>query len=300
LVILLGETARKFQKDRVMQAAASISFFILLTVVPLTLVTLIVGGAILEGENVSATLVEAVEQLAGPQAAEIAQRVIDSLGTADSTTNTTIFSLLVALWAASTAFAHLRQTLNVMWETPQASEGVKGYVLRRMIGIGFLFLLGVMLMLAAVLSRLLINLLEAIAQSEKVEGAISVLFSDFSGFLVLFIVFFIMYRILPHRRLPTADLVVGSVVTTALFLVGEWGLSIYFSRASHVSLYGAAGAAMALLLWMYYSATVVLTSAEFTYVWSERENLWVGTEDLTLKEAVMQQLPGRLGSRSET
>jgi membrane protein len=301
IVLLLGETYRKFQQDYVMRAAASISFFVLLTIVPLLLVTLVIGGAILEGEDVQARLIEIAEQLAGPQAAEFIERVLTSLGTAEATTNTTIISVLIALWAASLAFAHLRSMLDTMWEVdPEEVEGVKGYVVRRVVGIAFLFLLGVLVVLSVFVFRLLVRVLDAVTRSEALEGALSVLFSDLTAFALLFVIFFAIYRILPHKRLPYPDLIVGAAVTTGLFLVGEWALSIYFERSSHTTLYGAAGTAMILLIWLYYSSTIVLTSAEFTYVWSQRESIWADAGDLTLKEAVMRYVPARPGSQSRS
>lgn len=293
LVLLLGEVYRKFKSDEVILYGASITFFMLLTLVPLMLVTLIFGSNVLEGQDVQARLVETAADIAGEQAADFTERVLGSLGGSESTTNTTILSTLVALYAASTAFAQLRKMLNKMWEAEPSLPGMRAYMLRRAVGILFLFALGAAVMIVMVASRLLAQVAQAVILPDALEGFVSIMLSDFTGFALIFIVFLAMYRILPNRKLPGWDLLVGTAVTTGLFVVGEWGLGIYFSRASHVSLYGAAGTAMVLLLWMYYSAVVVLVGAEFTYAWSRRAKLWIGSDDLTPREAAMQQLPDR-------
>ena len=299
LILLLGEIFHKFQKDRLIRAAASISYFILLTIVPLTLVAILAASAVLQGEDAQQTIVDAVEGIAGDQAAELVGRVVDSVGSAPASTNATIVSLLVALWAASLAFAHLRQTLDLMWESDEHGKGVRGYVVRRAIGIAFLFAMGAIVLVMTVAYRVVMQILEQVVLKQPLDGQSTVLFNDLIGFGILFLVFYAMYRILPHRRLPMLDLAIGALATTGLYVIGEWALGIYFSRASYSTLYGAAGTVMVLLLWLYYSTTVVLVGAEFTFVWFERKDLWADAGDLTLKEAVMRQLPGRSGPQSQ-
>jgi membrane protein len=301
LVLLLGETYRKFQQDNVMRAAASISYFTLLTIVPLLLLAIVVGSAFLETDDIEPQLIELTSELAGPQAAEFVGRFVDSLGAAAASTNTTILTVILALWAASLAFAHLRSMLNTMWEVDSSEvDGVRGYVVRRAIGIAFVLVMGMALVLTVFVFRLAASVFAVLLHSEAIEGEVSILLSDLTGFAVLFVVFFAVYRILPHKRLPYPDLVVGAAVTTVLFLLGEWVLSVYFENSSRTTIYGAAGTTIALLLWLYYSSTIVLTSAEFTYVWSQRDRVLADAGDLTLKEAVMRQLPDRRASRSET
>lgn len=299
LVLLLGEIFRKFQKDHVIRAAASISYFILLTIVPLTLVAILIAGAVLQGEDAQQAIVGAVDDIAGEQAAELVGRVVESVGSAPASTNTTIVSLIIALWAASLAFAHLRQTLDLMWESDDEGKGVRGYVVRRAIGIAFLIAMGAIILIVTVAYRVIMRTFEQVVLKQPLDGQFAVLFNDLAGFGILFLVFYAMYRILPHRRLPMLDLAMGALATTGLYVIGEWALGIYFSRASYSTLYGAAGTAMVLLLWLYYSTTVMLVGAEFTFVWYERDDVWADAGDLTVKEAVMRQLPGRSKPQSQ-
>jgi membrane protein len=64
--------------------------------------------------------------------------------------------------------------------------------------------------------------------------------------------------------------VVGGLVTGVLFVAGNWLLGLYLSRAAVATSYGAAGALVAILLWVFVSAQVVVLGAEFTKVFGRR------------------------------
>ncbi len=59
-------------------------------------------------------------------------------------------------------------------------------------------------------------------------------------------------------------------MTAALFTLGKFGLGIYLGSAGVASAYGAAGSIVALVIWVYYSAQVLLVGAEFTEVYARR------------------------------
>ena len=63
-------------------------------------------------------------------------------------------------------------------------------------------------------------------------------------------------------------MVVGAVATAVLFTVGKSLISWYIGSSAVASSYGAAGALMVLLLWVYYSAQIFLLGAEFTKVYA--------------------------------
>jgi membrane protein len=59
-------------------------------------------------------------------------------------------------------------------------------------------------------------------------------------------------------------------VTAILFVIGKFLLGWYLGRQSFASTYGAAGSLLILLLWVYYSAQILLFGAEFTQVYARR------------------------------
>ena len=80
---------------------------------------------------------------------------------------------------------------------------------------------------------------------------------------------FISFRIFEYSDI-TADgsITLGAAVTAGLFTLGKFLLGIYLGSAGVASAYGAAGSIVALVIWVYYSAQVLLVGAEFTEVYA--------------------------------
>ena len=94
------------------------------------------------------------------------------------------------------------------------------------------------------------------------NGAVSLILISF--------LFAAIYKVLPDRDLEWRDVVVGAVVTGVLFTIGKSLISWYIGSSAVASSFGAAGALIVLLLWVYYSAQIFLLGAEFTKIFAER------------------------------
>ena len=70
----------------------------------------------------------------------------------------------------------------------------------------------------------------------------------------------------------------GALVTALLFVGGKYFFGLYLASSHATAAYGAAGSLALLLLWLYYSAGVLLLGAEFTQVWSQRHGARVAPE----------------------
>jgi membrane protein len=88
---------------------------------------------------------------------------------------------------------------------------------------------------------------------------------------VITALFTVLYRVLPDVKLRWRDVAVGAFATAVLFTIGKQLIGLYLGRSSTVSMYGAAGSIVVLLVWVYYSAQIVLLGAEFTRVYTERD-----------------------------
>jgi len=67
-----------------------------------------------------------------------------------------------------------------------------------------------------------------------------------------------------------ATFVVGGVITGILFTIGKSLIGWYIASSAVASSYGAAGALIILLLWVYYSVQIFLFGAEFTKIYANR------------------------------
>ena len=84
------------------------------------------------------------------------------------------------------------------------------------------------------------------------------------------LLFMAIYKILPHAAIEWRDVWVGAAITALLFTIGRALLGLYLGNTAVASAYGAAGALAVVLLWVNYSAQIVLFGAEFTQVFARR------------------------------
>jgi membrane protein len=130
--------------------------------------------------------------------------------------------------------------------------------------------MGFLLMVSLVVSTGLTafgNYLDSILPFGKI--ILTVLNVVVSLMLISFL-FAAIYKVLPDRNLEWGDVGVGAIVTAILFTVGKSLISWYIGSSAVASSFGAAGALIALLLWVYYSAQIFLLGAEFTKIYADR------------------------------
>ena len=78
-----------------------------------------------------------------------------------------------------------------------------------------------------------------------------------------------MFKWLPDAEIGWRDVWLGGVVTAALFEIGKFLIGFYIGKQGLESTFGAASSIVVLLVWVYYSAQIVLYGAEFTYVYAK-------------------------------
>jgi membrane protein len=73
---------------------------------------------------------------------------------------------------------------------------------------------------------------------------------------------------LPGVPIAWRDVWIGSAITALLFTVGKFAIGFYIGRSHLGAAYGAAGALVTVLVWVYYAAQIFLFGAEFTFVYA--------------------------------
>jgi membrane protein len=84
------------------------------------------------------------------------------------------------------------------------------------------------------------------------------------GLVVLAFAFAGLLKFLPDAHVRWRDALVGGVVAAVLFSAGKKLFALYLAHAGITSSFGAAGSLAVLLMWLYFSAAVLLLGAEFS------------------------------------
>jgi membrane protein len=165
----------------------------------------------------------------------------------------------------------LKDAINTIWETKEPEgAGVWWYLRTYLISfagiLGLGFLLAVSLVVSTVLS----------AMSAWLGGVAESLFWQIVNFLislgVLTLLFAMFFRWFPDGPVDWDDAWRGGLVTAALFNVGKLAIAWYIGSQGLESTYGAAASVVVLLIWVYYSAQIVLFGGEITHVYAQQIN----------------------------
>src|SRR5205814_8396792 len=129
----------------------------------------------------------------------------------------TIIGIITLIVTASGVFGEMQTSLNAIWKVKPQGTTVSRLIRARAASLGLVAALGFLLMVSLVVSTALTafgNYLDSVLPFGKV--ILTVLNVVVSLMLISFL-FAAIYKVLPDRSLEWGDVVVGAVVTAALF-----------------------------------------------------------------------------------
>jgi len=275
--------------DRIHRDGAQVGFFAMLSFVPLALLLVAAFGLVFDDaevrERVVKTVFENIPLSAEGDRDRLEATVSDALERAGSIGP---FSILLLIVAGSGVMGALRHTINEAWDIHERPPLLRRKALDLALILGATIVLA--LSLAVTATRKAANVLD----DEEGGGVFAVLL-DLVGDVLPFVftggVILFLYCVLPVHRQRPKDVWPGVVVAVLLLAILREGLELYFEHlADFGALYGSLGALMALLLFVYAAAMVLLFGAEFASEWTRLP----GREE-TAKE--VRELAGRLRLR---
>jgi membrane protein len=193
----------------------------------------------------------------------------------------TIFGVVALLAGATTVFVELQRDLNIIWRCKvDQSRGALDFVLTRVLALGVVLGIGFLLLVSLAAS----TVISAVTSSVGVH-AIARAGEFVASFVVITLLFAAIYKLLPNRKIAWGDVWVGAAVTSLLFWVGKFLIGLYLGKAAVGSAYGAAGAVVVVIVWVYYSAQIFFLGAEFTREYALRHGSKRGDAELQMQAA---------------
>jgi membrane protein len=94
------------------------------------------------------------------------------------------------------------------------------------------------------------------------------LFNNVLTFICITVLFAVIFKVLPDAHIKLRYIVVGSIVTAVLFMIGKFVIGYYLSISNLTTAYGTAASIMIIMVWVYYNAIILYFGAEFTQVYT--------------------------------
>jgi membrane protein len=248
--------------DAAPSMGASLAFYTLFSLTPLLLVIIALAGFFLGRNEAQNLLIAQIAQFSGEKAAYGIEALLDAAGSRDGGPFAIIAGMVTLLLGATTVFAELRVDLNRIWRyKPTRGGGAMRFVRTRLLSFAVVALAGLLLLASMVAS----TLLATIGRRWFPDAAFLLHAGEFGiSFLVLAGLFASIYKLLPGCRIEWRDVWVGAAVTSVLFWIGKILIAFYMAKAAVGESFGAAGAIVVVIAWVYYSAQVFFLGAEFT------------------------------------
>lgn len=263
---ILRRTFSAWNQHNAPQLGAALACYAILSLAPLLVFALAIVTTGFGHSAAEQKIIGGAAAVIGPDGANAVQTLLDSARKPASGVSTTVLGIITLLFGASGVFSELQSALNIIWEVePAAGSGILTLIKDRLASFGMVLAIGLLLLVSLILTAFL-------AAAGKFFGGILPLppfVLSTVNFLLSFVgdtvLFGLIFKYVPDKKIAWRDLWVGSLVTAFLFSVGKFLIGLYLGKAGVGSAYGAAGSFIVVIVWVYYSSMIFLFGAEFTH-----------------------------------
>jgi len=268
---LFVQAAKEFSEDNALKFSASLSYYTLFSLAPILIIVIAISSTFFGREAAEGYLYTQFEGLLGTVGALQVQEMIRNAHISGSTTIATIIGVATLIFGATGVFLEIQDSINSIWSLKaKPKRGWLKFLQNRLLSFSLIVGIGFLLLVSLVLSAMLSVIYDFLNRRFGEMAWLSWIIANVINITTVMLLFSVIFKVLPDAKVKWRDVMVGALFTAALFLIGKWAINIYLSRSSTLSVYGAAGAVVLIILWVYYSAAILYFGAEFTKVYANK------------------------------
>lgn len=293
---VIRKTASEWIEQDIHRLGAALAFYALFSIPPLFVIVLAISGFWFGDEAARRELFGQVSGAVGHQGSDAIQSLLSVAHTENRSPWAAMLAISILLMTATGTFVELQSSLNTIWGVRRRpGRGIRNVVQDRLLSFVLIVGLGLLLLAALIFSEGL-SAFDAMTKGiVPTQESLWQVIRFVVSYCVLTILIAMIFKILPDLRLEWRDVLTGSILTALLFNLGKYLFGQYLIRIDLISTYGAASSLVFALLWIYYSAQVLLFGAKFTQVYSDMNHCHVepipGAEAVTVEKVVSQHRP---------
>ncbi|RPI13046.1 MAG: YihY/virulence factor BrkB family protein [Ignavibacteriae bacterium] len=268
----------KFDDDHIWIMSSGVAFNMLICAIPFTLILFSILGAYFSSENNSSTIDSFLNTALGlspDMKIRIKQIILSKVDEISANrTITAIIGIGGIIWTASGLFSTIRSVLNRIYKAHLEIF----YLWGKLKDIGMVFL-STLLFILSFASTTIISIMKAIDNSFFGNtlfgfGFIENLVTYVLGFLFSFLMFYVIYRLVPHGKINAKVVLISSLSSTILWESLKLIFTAYLVNFSDfTAVYGAYAAVVASIFWIYYSSVTFVIGAEIGQLYMEKRLL---------------------------
>lgn len=262
---LIGAAASGWVEDNASRLSAALAYYSIFSLAPLLIIIIPVVGFIFGEAAAQGRIADQLQQLAGARIADAIHALVIGTSRKSASVLATVIGLSVMLFGASGAFTELKSDLNTIWGV-EIKPGRALWTMARERFISFTTVLGAgFFLVSSLIASAALSALDTTMRGRFVlPGPVWHWADIVLSLAIMTILFGLIFKLLPNVILTWRDVWPGATCTAFLFTIGKFLIGVYLGTSSITSYYGAAGSAIVILLWVYYSACILFFGAELT------------------------------------
>ncbi|MCC7084485.1 MAG: YihY/virulence factor BrkB family protein [Pirellulales bacterium] len=276
-----------FQDHEGTLSAAGIAYYLALSFFPLLLVLVAGLGSVLAwtqaGQEAQHELLVAIGQQASPDLAQQVEHMLNAVTQRASASGPIGFIALLV--SAIAIFAQLDAAFDRIWRLPadlhvKWRDWIARLIYQRLKALAMLLGVGGFIVLVMVTGMVWSGVEQALEPKVSIGPWFHWASSLWINLLLNWTAFAMIFRVVPKVRIRWWDSLRGGLLAAVLWEAGRQALAAYMLRLNYPSAYGIIGSFIAVMLWAYYAALVVLFGAEYVRVIGEERQ---GQKELPLE-----------------
>lgn len=278
-----------WQRHQDGRLAAALAYYAVFSLAPLLLVVIALLGLFLGRSNAQNQIAGQLQQVVGKNGTQMINVLIAGANHHGTGTIALIVGGALMLFSAIGIFMALQNALDEVFEIGPNSKG--GFIQLVVLRLHALIVI-LALAIVAITALAIANVVGGVMQTSIGGSFAGPLYEIGTGIInvaAMTVFLAVVYRVLPQCSIQWRSAFTGAAVTAVIMLIGEAALSMYFTKLHPAALYGAAGGIIILLLWIYYSAQLMLFGAEITRA-NESRRKAAGTPAGTRRGEVSEDL----------
>ena len=241
------------------QHAGALAFYTLFSLAPLVIIVVSIIGAVYGEEAARGQVSTAIQGLVGVQASEAIEEAVRSSRVEEAGLLPTVLGIGALLFGSTTVFAQMQASLNNFWGVVArpSRSGVAVFLKTRLLSLGLVLIIGFLLLTSFLISMAIVALIRFAEMWIPVPPLVMAAVDLVLSLAVATALFATIFKMLPDVVLHWRDVWKAGAITAALFVSGQFLISLYLTTMAPASTYGAAASLVLVLMWVYYSSLIV-------------------------------------------
>ena len=258
-------------EDNAPRMGAALAFYTLFSLAPVLIIVVWIAGLVFGRVAAQGEVIRQFQLLMGTQAASLIESIIRGSVQSSFSVPSAVAGFIAIILGASGAFNELQDAFNAIWRVESKGKNIWLVSLgQRLFSLSLVAATGFILLTSLLLNAAIDFAQQGLVAFHPISGVLLHALNFLFQFGVTLLLFALMFKVIPDVDIPWRDVWMGASASALFFGLGKIAIGFYLGHSTLTSAYGAAASLVVLLVWVYYSAQILLFGAELTHAYAMR------------------------------